>query len=309
MASKDSQSDSARGAESPSLVLGPEALRLKSMGESMKLSSFEIAQLIAQGTQIDRDVQIAQQKREDLFRREAALIDREDQKWERLLDRDAKDRESMRETIQSRPARNLVSESFRVKIEPFHDKDDIDEYLTHFETVACANSWPSEIWAIRILPLLQGSAREAIKNMPSADVRDYNAVKKALLFRFRKTPEHFRSEFRRYRKKDSETYVQAGDKMINYARKWMLMSGKNPDNLQDVWECFAMEAAYDMLGGGELDLKVREGDPSSFSSLLETADVLAEAKRTCQGSRHSSGDGHSADKTEKLNRDLDKLHL
>lgn len=80
MASKDSQSDSARGAESPSLVLGPEALRLKSMGESMKLSSFEIAQLIAQGTQIDREVQIAQQKREDLFRREAALIDREDQK-------------------------------------------------------------------------------------------------------------------------------------------------------------------------------------------------------------------------------------
>ena len=88
--------------------------------------------------------------------------------------------------------------------------------------------------------------------------------------------------------------------MANHAKKWIKMLGKDPDDPDDIWDCFMMEASYDMLGGSELEIKVREREPTSFHSLLEIADVLAEAKRTSQNPRHhGSGEQDRAKREDK----------
>ena len=267
----------------PQIALGPEALKMKAMGESMQLEPFEVAQLMAQGHKIDLEIRMKELELNQAQRERETFIKREDDKWQQILARDLHERESLRESLaQQRPPRNFLADSFRVKLEPFNDKDDIDEFLSHFETVAHANSWPKEIWAIRVLPLLQGSAREAVKNMSSSEVKEYDSLKKALLFRFRKTPEHFRETFRQYSRKDSETFVQAGEKMSNLCKKWVTLSGKDPKNPEDLWNAFMMEQAYQLIGGGELEVKVREREPSSFQSVLEIADIVSEAERSSQ---------------------------
>ena len=295
------KSDSDGASKSPELEavgLGPEALKMKKMAEAMNLSNFETAQLIAQGAKTDREVELKSiEIRENIKTREAnaaleeARVEREQERWNRFLDRENSERLAFRESFEEmRQPRNPVTESFRVKIPPFNEKDDIDEYLSHFQLIASANGWSRDFWAVRLIPLLQGTARDAVKNLTEGEIHDYDTVKKALLFRFRKTSEHFRNRFRRYKRKEGETFAQAGEKMKECARKWMLMKGKNPDNLNDVWDCLMQEAAYDLLGGGDLEIKVRESEPDSYKELLETADVIAEAKRTSQRPRQTQGE-------------------
>ena len=277
------------------IELGPEALRMKRLGESMDLSDFELAQLVSQGAKLDRELELKNRELEEKkrdrdvsIRLEAERSEREEAKWQHLLARDAAERdreqraslEQMKELLtELRPIKNPTAESFRVKLEPFSDRDDIDQFIEHFETVATAHAWPKGVWALRLLPLLQGASREVIKDIPAEDIKDYDKVKKALFFRFRKTAEHFRRAFRKYRRKESETFAQAGEKCVNFARKWMRMMDKDPDDVNDVWDCFMQEAAFSLLGGGELEVKVREREPETYQEVLESADVIFEAKR------------------------------
>ena len=289
-----------KGASSQ-IELGPEALKMKAMGESMKLEPFEIAQLIAQGHKMDRETMLKERELAQTQREREDSLRREEVKWKQLLDRDSQERETLRESMsQQRPPRNYLADSFRVKLEPFHDGDDIDEFLTHFETVARSNSWPKDIWATRVLPLLQGTAREAVRNMVGDQVEDYESIKKALLVHFRKTPEHFRRAFRKYRRKDSETFAQAGKRMDTLCRKWFTMLDKDPEDVDDVWDMFMTEASYQLLGGGELEVKVREREPTSFTSVLDIADVIDEAKRISLEDRPN--------RSEKRSQEQDQQH-
>ena len=67
--------------------------------------------------------------------------------------------------------------------------------------------------------------------------------------------------------------------MAAHCRKRFTMLGRDPDDIEDVWEVFMMETSYQLLGGGELEVKVRESETTSFQSALEIADVMGEAKR------------------------------
>ena len=103
----DEQSEIDAGASNMSELnkcLGPEAIKMKDMAEAMKLSKFETAQLIAQGSKIDRDVELKERKiREAIKSREASLqaeherAAREQERWERLIERDTVEKEAFRE--------------------------------------------------------------------------------------------------------------------------------------------------------------------------------------------------------------------
>ena len=287
----ENQSETTAGASNMPEVgmsLGPEALRMKEMAEAMNLSKFEMAQLIAQGAKIDRDVELKRiEIQEAIKSREASLQAEQDRairdqdRWERFIDRDNAERENFRATMSQmrQPPRATVTDSFRVKIPPFDEREDIDEYLTHFELICTANEWSRDFWAVRLLPLLKGAARDAVKNLSQNEVGDYDVMKRSLLFKYRKTSEHFRLRFRGYQPKQGETFEQAGEKMRDHARKWIKMQNKNPDDIDDVWDCFMQEASYNVLGGGDLEIKVREREPKTYTELMEAADLIAEAKR------------------------------
>lgn len=42
------------------------------------------------------------------------------------------------------------------KMQPYHEDEDIEHYLTTFERIASACQWPQEEWALHLAPLLNG---------------------------------------------------------------------------------------------------------------------------------------------------------
>ncbi|KAK7466817.1 hypothetical protein BaRGS_00037084, partial [Batillaria attramentaria] len=73
------------------------------------------------------------------------------------------------------------SDSYRVKLQPFTENDDIDAYLQHFERVATTHKWNRDVWAARLVPLLDGAARDTYLRLTPTDAGDYEKLKKALL--------------------------------------------------------------------------------------------------------------------------------
>ena len=76
------------------IELGPEALRMKRLGESMDLSDFELAQLVSQGAKLDRELELKNRELEEKkrdrdvsIRLEAERSEREEAKWQHLLAR------------------------------------------------------------------------------------------------------------------------------------------------------------------------------------------------------------------------------
>ena len=73
-----------------------------------------------------------------------------------------------------------MTESFKVKVQPLIDSDDVDLYLKHFETIALAHEWPRSIWSLRLLPLLHGVARDVIYSMSAIGVTCYDKIVSSL---------------------------------------------------------------------------------------------------------------------------------
>lgn len=58
------------------------------------------------------------------------------------------------------------------------DTYNIEHFLTTFERLAEVYKWPKEEWAIHLVPLLTGNARNAFVAMSPAYTSDYERVKK-----------------------------------------------------------------------------------------------------------------------------------
>ena len=209
--------------------------------------------------------------------RRSRAEDREFEREERERDRVAQ-LEMMKLMLdQTKREKNPTADSFRVRFEPLDDKDDVDAYLEHFERVAKLSDWPRQVWALRLLPLLKGQARECVRNLSSADAVDYDAIKKAILFRFRRTPEFYRKKFRTCRKEEGETYMQAANRMTVFAKKWFSLKDRSVTDVDDVWDLFLQEAFFHVLTP-ELEVKVREREPETLEEVAQAADVLVDAR-------------------------------
>ena len=184
-----------------------------------------------------RDEERRQEKEREEKREEERRIERqlkeeeirlERDKWQRLFERDEKRWELDREERAKERERlkDPSTSSFKVKIDPLTDKDDVDLYLRYYERIAATHGWSDEVMALRLLPLLQGTAREAVMQMPPEEIREYHKMRETLLCRFKKTAEHFRRKFRDVRKETGESFVQCGKRMKSYVERWFAMLKK-----------------------------------------------------------------------------------
>ncbi|KAL1263456.1 hypothetical protein QQF64_006195 [Cirrhinus molitorella] len=81
------------------------------------------------------------------------------------------------------------------KMQQLSEMDDIEHYLTTFERIATVCKWPSEDWAIRLVPLLTGKARAAYVAMDVEEMTDYGQVKEAILKKYSINSETYRQRF------------------------------------------------------------------------------------------------------------------
>ena len=210
--------------------------------------------------------------------------DREFERIEREKDRRAQ--VDMVRTMfeMNRPNRNPEVECFKVKFDALDDKDDVDSYLEHFERIAALHHWSRNVMALRLLPLLKGQARDCVRDLSNEDITDYDVIKRALLFRFKRTPEYFRKKFRSSRREEGESYLQAVNKMVDQAKKWCTMKGCDRADPRQVWDLFMQEACFQLLPP-ELETRVREREPESYQDIAKFADIVSEARSATRMSR------------------------
>ena len=160
---------------------------------------------------------------------------------------------------------------------PYFDEktDQMDSYLTRFESYATACKWDPAMWALYLSALLKGRALEVFVRLSKDDQSDYEQIREALLNNFNLTERQFKRKFRESRPEKSETFRQFSSRMASYLEKWLAMA--------KVEKTF--EAVCDFLGRDQF-LEIANQDmyvflkPKSFKTLgdmARDADLFADA--------------------------------
>lgn len=252
----------------------------KSIGESMGLSGTDLAGFVTDSVRSERDREQMRLRLDAEFqermireeRRERLMLEEQRRREDRLLE--ALQNASINSSTAQPPP---PTDSYRVKIQPFKEGDDIDAYLQHFERVATTHGWSEDKWASRLVPLLEGVARDAYLMMSPEDGGDYEKLRKTLLERFHLTSEYYRRQFRSVRKGQKETFEQFLERLRTLLKRWFTLAEKNIDNVDDVIDVFLSEQLMSTLTP-ELEQFVRDQWPTSSGDAARFAQRHLEAK-------------------------------
>ena len=109
---------------------------------------------------------------------------------------------------------------------PYFDEktDQMDSYLTRFESYATACKWDPAMWALYLSALLKGRALEVFVRLSKDDQSDYEQIREALLNNFNLTERQFKRKFRESRPEKFETFRQFSSRMASYLEKWLAMA-------------------------------------------------------------------------------------
>ena len=160
---------------------------------------------------------------------------------------------------------------------PYFDEktDQMDSYLTRFESYATACKWDPAMWALYLSALLKGRALEVFVRLSKDDQSDYEQIREALLNNFNLKERQFKRKFRESRPEKSETFRQFSSRMASYLERWLAMA--------KVEKTF--EAVCDFLARDQF-LEIANQDmyvflkPKSFKTLgdmARDADLFADA--------------------------------
>ncbi|KAJ8048188.1 hypothetical protein HOLleu_00394 [Holothuria leucospilota] len=98
--------------------------------------------------------------------------------------------------------------SKHVKFVPKFQEDNVEKFFNHFEKLGEQLKWPRDKWSILIQSNFTGKAQEVYSALSIEDSMNYDKVKKAILQTYELVPEAYCQKFRKYRKADTQTYVE-----------------------------------------------------------------------------------------------------
>ncbi|KAL2076474.1 hypothetical protein ACEWY4_027938 [Coilia grayii] len=165
------------------------------------------------------------------------------------------------------------------KMSPYSEDEDIEHYLTTFERIASANRWPTDSWAVFLVPLLSGKARAAYVAMDIGDSRDYAKLKQAILTKYEIDPEAYRHRFRAMTVQEGETAWELQSRLSDLYSKWMCPSTKTKEQIGDT---IILEQFLRMLNP-ELKVWVMERNPQTSKQAAELAEAFIAARRHRRG--------------------------
>ena len=97
---------------------------------------------------------------------------------------------------------------------------EIETYLLTFEKIASLNQWPKDHWSAIVQTLLKGKALKVFSELPTAECKDYEKLKKALFTAYELSPEVYRTRFRNLTKQ-TDTYSEFAFKLTNLFSRWL----------------------------------------------------------------------------------------
>ncbi|KAJ8022797.1 hypothetical protein HOLleu_37791 [Holothuria leucospilota] len=110
--------------------------------------------------------------------------------------------------------------SKHVKFVPKFQEDNVEKFFNHFEKLGKQLKWPRDKWSILIQSNFTGKAQEVYSALSIEDSMDYDKVKKAILQAYELVPEAYRQKFRKYRKADTQTYVEFAYQKERHFDRW-----------------------------------------------------------------------------------------
>ncbi|KAJ8026574.1 hypothetical protein HOLleu_31450 [Holothuria leucospilota] len=110
--------------------------------------------------------------------------------------------------------------SKHVKFVPKFQEDNVEKFFNHFEKLGQQLKWPRDKWSILIQSNFTGKAQEVYSALSIEDSMDYDKVKKAILQAYELVPEAYRQKFRKYRKADTQTYVEFAYQKERHFDRW-----------------------------------------------------------------------------------------
>ncbi|KAJ8340985.1 hypothetical protein SKAU_G00332760 [Synaphobranchus kaupii] len=126
-----------------------------------------------------------------------------------------------------------VSRHIRM-VPPFREAE-VEKYFSLFERVAITLKWPKDAWSLLLQCVLVGKAQDAYSSLPLEQSLDYEEAKAAVLRAYELVPEAYRQKFRRFRKADSQTFVEFAREKESMFDRWCAAQGvKQFEQLRDL---------------------------------------------------------------------------
>ena len=114
------------------------------------------------------------------------------------------------------------------------DGDDVEQYLTTFERLVTAYSWPPADWAVFLVPYLTGRARSAYVAMDSYDAMDYFQVKEAILAKYAINAEVYPRRFQDRNIVRGETPREFYNRLKDLFHKCIKPAGKTVEEIKEI---------------------------------------------------------------------------
>ena len=249
-------------------------------------------------TEATHEMRISERSREEA-RQEELRISRERQEmeramWEDRLRRDQEDREIWRKQVEDETVRrsnefgsygsddggSMMRYMGQPKLQRLSDSDDVEHFLTTFERLAQAYSWPADLWVLNLAPMLTGKAQSAYASMDKEKARKYQHVKEAILKRYDINEETYRQRFRIATRKKEESYAELGVRLTDMFNKWT-GADREARTKQDICEIIIMEQLLECMPSG-LQIWLKERKPTTIEEIGELADNYISARKSAK---------------------------
>lgn len=129
------------------------------------------------------------------------------------------------------------------KHQKLSDTDDIDVFLSTFQTHMTNFKVHKRYWVANLVPLLTDRVRDVYATLDEDIKQNYDLVKVAILQYFNITPDTYRMKYKEARKCSGESWVDLGQRMLALKGKWT----KECNSAQEVRDITTMEDVLSLI--------------------------------------------------------------
>ena len=108
---------------------------------------------------------------------------------------------------------------------PVFREEDVDQYLIIFECIATTLKWPKHVWTLLLQCVLTGKAQKVYAALPSENSLDHEQVKAGILRAYELVPEAYRQKFCRFKRQESQAYVEFAREKEALFDRWCSAQG------------------------------------------------------------------------------------
>ncbi|XP_073415100.1 glycine N-methyltransferase isoform X1 [Dendrobates tinctorius] len=174
------------------------------------------------------------------------------------------------------------------------EKDgNLDTFMQAFEKACKQYQLPTEQWARYLTPGLKGKPLEAFASLPSEQDDDDNAIKQALIVKYRLTPEVYRKKFRNLQHGPYDSYTDVVQGLGTHFDQWI--HGLSVDTF-DLLKDLMIKDQFLHLCPAEVRQFILDREPTNADKAAQVADNY-EANRRLGSQSRPAGEGVSLQPT------------